>query len=405
MLKFRWGVGVLLALGLEQTQAQWPGVDVSFDCSLASMPTETAICKSIKLAYWDQDLNRAYNAFRQHEYFDEDDLAAQRRWIGRRDACGQNSECIENAYIDRIREIQTLMTWNRGVERISHLTIPTDLVPHRQNPAAYAYVVEDLDGSLELFYHEYAFELTAYLDPEIAYSLKDEDAYTISVLNEAAAEAVARDGRSSPQFQSYGDRPVLAENPVQNYFLQVLTHAGYELEGCSYRCSVGLYITNSAKTEDLVSISVGYSQFWQTAHPWSYSFFRVFEMSGLEQGPPLALTFFDLIQDQYLSNVRDLVVRSLILEAAERNLTQQLDTEVSFEALGQKFDELLSDQNESLPTSLRPFDADRNGQIDTFVGGEIFFYAYVDSYKFDNLGIDASPFLDYLKPEYRDSFE
>ncbi len=80
----------------------------SFDCTKTHTATEGAICKDQSLAWLDQQLNRLYGDTRQ--LLDETARASvrdeQRAWVGRRNVCGDNADCIGAAYWQRLAELE-----------------------------------------------------------------------------------------------------------------------------------------------------------------------------------------------------------------------------------------------------------------------------------------------------------
>lgn len=68
----------------------------SFDCARAGTPTEHAICGSERLAALDRDIAAAYSAARRVATPPQADAlkADQLRWLGRRDECGNQPDCL-----------------------------------------------------------------------------------------------------------------------------------------------------------------------------------------------------------------------------------------------------------------------------------------------------------------------
>jgi len=89
--------------------ALWPVASEAIDCTLAKTPTELAICADPALAKLDAQLNRDYQAFRDayqksvnHQCDLAKETAGQKDWLKKRDACGSDAKCIEDAYQSRI---------------------------------------------------------------------------------------------------------------------------------------------------------------------------------------------------------------------------------------------------------------------------------------------------------------
>ncbi len=77
----------------------------SFDCRKASNPTEKSICANDELAKLDRDLASLWRGI-IHSFTDDGQLAEikvdQKRWIARRDECGERADCIANHYREEI---------------------------------------------------------------------------------------------------------------------------------------------------------------------------------------------------------------------------------------------------------------------------------------------------------------
>jgi uncharacterized protein YecT (DUF1311 family) len=88
----------------------WRVPVASFDCAGAGSATETAICSDIPLARLDRSLSEAYA---QALSFASDDAArnalraAQRTWIGERNACGGDVACLTSAYDARLAALRS----------------------------------------------------------------------------------------------------------------------------------------------------------------------------------------------------------------------------------------------------------------------------------------------------------
>lgn len=73
----------------------------SFDCSRASTPTEVAICDSDALARLDVSLAEAYRAARDRPGVKD----RQRAWIGERNLCGADVDCLSDRMRTRLAEL------------------------------------------------------------------------------------------------------------------------------------------------------------------------------------------------------------------------------------------------------------------------------------------------------------
>ncbi|RIA56378.1 lysozyme inhibitor LprI family protein [Dichotomicrobium thermohalophilum] len=93
-MRFAVAFAVFLGLGASQAAAQ------SFDCSKARLAAELAVCDSPRLSRLDEEMSALYFGL---PYVVRDEIkGAQRRWLRRRNACGYDERCIEEAYLRRI---------------------------------------------------------------------------------------------------------------------------------------------------------------------------------------------------------------------------------------------------------------------------------------------------------------
>jgi uncharacterized protein len=77
-----------------------PAAAQSFDCAKARLPTEIAICNSVRLSRLDEEMASLY--FGLPHYVREDVKRSQRRWLRRRNACRYDRQCIAREYRRRI---------------------------------------------------------------------------------------------------------------------------------------------------------------------------------------------------------------------------------------------------------------------------------------------------------------
>jgi uncharacterized protein len=85
---------LFLGLGASGASAQ------SFDCSKARLAAEIAVCDSQQLSRLDEEMSALY--FGLPFVVREEIKGSQRRWLRRRNACGYDPLCIEDAYLRRI---------------------------------------------------------------------------------------------------------------------------------------------------------------------------------------------------------------------------------------------------------------------------------------------------------------
>jgi uncharacterized protein len=85
---------ILLAGGQSSASAQ------SFNCRYAKKSAEVAICKYENLGRLDEEMASLYYGLSEDEQ--EEINPSQARWLRRRNACGFNYDCIEEAYRRRI---------------------------------------------------------------------------------------------------------------------------------------------------------------------------------------------------------------------------------------------------------------------------------------------------------------
>ncbi|HET7715613.1 MAG TPA: DUF3298 domain-containing protein [Bauldia sp.] len=81
----------------------------SFDCAKAASATEKAICSDIPLARLDRALADAYSQALSWASDDAEKTKirdAQRKWIGERNACGGDIDCLTAAYDARLKALR-----------------------------------------------------------------------------------------------------------------------------------------------------------------------------------------------------------------------------------------------------------------------------------------------------------
>ena len=87
----------------------WRTPVASFDCAKAGTATEKAICSDVALARLDRTLADSYAQALSWASDDAEKTKirdAQRKWIGKRDACGGDIGCLTSAYDARLKALQ-----------------------------------------------------------------------------------------------------------------------------------------------------------------------------------------------------------------------------------------------------------------------------------------------------------
>lgn len=92
-----------------QGTASGARADPSFRCEGELLPAERQICSSPALAALDRNVADLYAAALSGAQGDarETVVAHQRAWLGGRNACGADEGCLDNAYRDRLSELQS----------------------------------------------------------------------------------------------------------------------------------------------------------------------------------------------------------------------------------------------------------------------------------------------------------
>jgi uncharacterized protein len=101
-------VAVFQILNASVTHAQQPG----FDCAAATTVDEITICGNAALSQLDRQLETLYVALRENLTLGNRTALrdTQRFWLQKRNACGQNTQCIANLYRGRIPQLQALLS-------------------------------------------------------------------------------------------------------------------------------------------------------------------------------------------------------------------------------------------------------------------------------------------------------
>jgi uncharacterized protein len=79
----------------------------SFDCSRKVSSVERVICSNEELSKLDDMLAAAYKTVRARSPNDTQLAREQRQWLTRRDACGNNLDCLRAAYKERVKDLET----------------------------------------------------------------------------------------------------------------------------------------------------------------------------------------------------------------------------------------------------------------------------------------------------------
>jgi uncharacterized protein YecT (DUF1311 family) len=79
----------------------------SFDCAKAAAPTEKAICGSFELASWDRSVALALRqAIERNPQREAELRQSQKEWLAKRDACGSDGPCIDEAQWRRVEDLR-----------------------------------------------------------------------------------------------------------------------------------------------------------------------------------------------------------------------------------------------------------------------------------------------------------
>lgn len=100
----------LAALVLFATLMVLPSQGASFDCTKAEKPDEIAVCKNAELSALDSQMGGLWHAYSKVPMlmggsgarFDEADA-----FLGKRAACGDDIHCLEKAYGERIKRLES----------------------------------------------------------------------------------------------------------------------------------------------------------------------------------------------------------------------------------------------------------------------------------------------------------
>ncbi|HVZ05176.1 lysozyme inhibitor LprI family protein [Hyphomicrobium sp.] len=87
------------------------GTYAPLDCNKANIPAERAICANYGLGQQEARMATLFAITTSLVAMGQrgDIQDAQRAWLQRRDACGNNVSCLKKAYAVRIRDLNTVM--------------------------------------------------------------------------------------------------------------------------------------------------------------------------------------------------------------------------------------------------------------------------------------------------------
>jgi uncharacterized protein len=86
------------------------GAGPSFDCRRSTHPTEQTICNVAELAALDRDMASLFATAMVSSPFAQSIRSTQRNWIGARNHCGINVDCLRAAFQQRIVELKAVTT-------------------------------------------------------------------------------------------------------------------------------------------------------------------------------------------------------------------------------------------------------------------------------------------------------
>ena len=152
-----------------------PPVEASFDCAMAALPSEEAICASPRLASLDRIVADDYrNAHRMLERWstkqEADGIQAeQKKWLDSRNACGSDSGCLKRSMEARRNELESRSgsNWLGALRRVA------SRFPAGQSE----FHARSTDGKLRFFSKA---ELDLYEHPETERSRKRADVFKMS---------------------------------------------------------------------------------------------------------------------------------------------------------------------------------------------------------------------------------
>jgi uncharacterized protein len=100
------GILLISPLGLAP-QAGHAASYAPLDCSKASTPAETTICRSYSLGQDEARMATLFGVLTSLLAMGQrgDIVDGQRRWLTTRETCGDNAECLSRAYQARINEL------------------------------------------------------------------------------------------------------------------------------------------------------------------------------------------------------------------------------------------------------------------------------------------------------------
>lgn len=89
----------------------------SLDCARAGSASERAICARSDLSQLDREISAAYNAVSATQGGDYQSLlVSQREWLGKRNACGSDMQCLQQTMSARAAELHELLRRTKPIE-------------------------------------------------------------------------------------------------------------------------------------------------------------------------------------------------------------------------------------------------------------------------------------------------
>lgn len=107
----RFAIAILAATTTLPPSFAQAGVYAPLNCSKATSPSERTICRDYALGQQEARLATLFGLATAFVAMGQrgDIQDAQRAWLKRRDACGENSACLTKAYDDRIAEVSGVL--------------------------------------------------------------------------------------------------------------------------------------------------------------------------------------------------------------------------------------------------------------------------------------------------------
>lgn len=125
------------------TGLAWPA---GFDCDRAETDMENTICRDCQLAAMDREMNALYRRVTGQK-------TSQKKWLGRRMACGNDAICLASVYCDRMVELVSVITGTDfSLYQYAHHVIDDDFFHPRAAILVENYIKDHIgDASYEAF--------------------------------------------------------------------------------------------------------------------------------------------------------------------------------------------------------------------------------------------------------------